>query len=391
MQIEWFLLKPVSPSVLFDTLMSLYGYAGGERATVSAGKVDRDSPLVSGIRVLLVEDNEVNQQVATELLESEGAKVTIANHGAEAVKILTQNNQPPSFDVVLMDLQMPEMDGIAATRLLRVQPHLKNLPIIAMTAHVMAEEVQRCLDAGMNHHVAKPIDPDSFFATLARWTRANQTEFQDASAKTTRAEDEISLPELGGVDVAVGLRRIGGNRRLYRELLEQFAEKQKSAGDRIAAAFESGDRNQAERLAHSLKGVAGNLGIDRIFQSAGNLEKAIRDSQSGVNEMIKELTSELDRQVQTIQERLTVASEIPRKKEGSQAADPVAVSKAMTRLRDLLKASDADAREAYTGLAELLRGRVDPLRLQALSAAVRAFNFETALVELNEIAKQLGS
>ena len=147
----------------------------------------------------------------------------------------------------------------------------------------------------------------------------------------------------------------------------------------------------AERLAHSLKGVAGNLGIDRIFRSAGNLEKAIRDSQNGVNEMVKQLTLELDRQVQTIQERLAVASDVPRKGDGSEAVDAVLVSKAMAQLRDLLKASDADACEAYTGLAELLQGSIDPSRLQALSAAVRAFNFETALVKLNEIADQIGA
>ena len=143
-EIEGSLQKPVSPSVLFDTLMSLFGAAGEEKAPAKVEKSDRDLPLASGIRVLLVEDNEVNQQVAKELLESEGANVTIANHGAEAVKILTQGNQPPPFDVVLMDLQMPEMDGLTATSLLRAEPHLQRLPIIAMTAHVMAEEVQRC-------------------------------------------------------------------------------------------------------------------------------------------------------------------------------------------------------------------------------------------------------
>jgi two-component system sensor histidine kinase/response regulator len=391
MEIEGILHKPVSPSLLFATLMSLFGVAGEEKAPKSAGKNEGDLPLASGIRVLLVEDNEVNQQVATELLESEGAKVTIANHGAEAVKILTQGNQLPPFDVVLMDLQMPEMDGLTATRLLRAKPHLQELPIIAMTAHVMAEEVQRCLEAGMNDHVGKPIDPGSFFATLARWTRAHQREVADVPARAAGAEDETILPEIEGVDMAGGLQRIAGNKRLYRDLLARFAVKQKSAGGRIATAIESGDRHQAERLAHSLKGAAGNLGINHIFHLAGNSERAIRESLDSVEGMVKELTSALDRQVQTIQGALKVATPIAGKPDDARSVDPIAVSAAVARLRKLLETSNAGAPQAYANLAEILQCTVDPSRLECLRAAVNAFDFETALIKLNDIAKQYGA
>ena len=113
----------------------------------------------------------MNQQVATELLESAGASVTIANHGGEAVRILMEGEQPPPFDVVFMDLQMPEMDGFTATTLLRTRPQLQELPIIAMTAHALVEEQQRCLQAGMNDHVSKPIDPDALFTALMRWSK----------------------------------------------------------------------------------------------------------------------------------------------------------------------------------------------------------------------------
>src|SRR5262249_31533303 len=157
---------PVTPSVLLDTLMNLFSTAGMEKIPVAAVKAEHAVPLASGLRVLLVEDNEVNQQIATELLESEGAKVALASNGAEAVRVLTEGDQPPPFDVVFMDLQMPEMDGFTATRLVRAQPHLQRVPIIAMTAHVMADEAQRCLEAGMNDHVGKPIDPEALFATL---------------------------------------------------------------------------------------------------------------------------------------------------------------------------------------------------------------------------------
>ena len=163
--IDSYLLKPVNQSLLYDTLVDLFGVGGLEDHR--SRKVDVAEHDATGIRVLLVEDNEMNQQVATELLESAGALVTIANHGGEAVRILTAGNQVPPFDVVFMDLQMPEMDGFTATKLLRSDPRLQKFPIIAMTAHALVEERQRCLDAGMNDHVSKPIDPDNLFSTLA--------------------------------------------------------------------------------------------------------------------------------------------------------------------------------------------------------------------------------
>ncbi|HTP34420.1 MAG TPA: response regulator, partial [Candidatus Acidoferrales bacterium] len=167
--IDGYLLKPVGASLLYDTLISLFGTAEAEAAATHVSREEAQAYDASGVRILLVEDNEMNQQVATELLESAGAKVTVANHGGEAVKTLREGPDPPAFDVVLMDLQMPEMDGFTATRLLRADPRFKDLPIIAMTAHALVEERQRCLEAGMNDHVTKPIEPDALFAALKRW------------------------------------------------------------------------------------------------------------------------------------------------------------------------------------------------------------------------------
>jgi PAS domain S-box-containing protein len=389
MKLEGFLLKPVSPSILFDTLMSLFGAAGEEKAAPSAARSSRELPLASSVRVLLVEDNEVNQQVATELLESEGASVTTANDGAEAVRILTQGSQPPPFDVVFMDLQMPEMDGLTATKLIRAQPYLQKLPILAMTAHVMADEIQRCLEAGMNDHVAKPIDPEAFFSTLGRWTRASQRVIPDVQVRAASARGEISLPKIEGVDIAIGLQRIAGNERLYRDLLAQFVSKQKSVCEQITAALESGDRHRAERLTHSLKGAAGNLGINQVFHSAEGLERAIRESLGGVEGMVKYLAAALDSQVRNIEEALAVATPISERPAGS--VDPVEFSAAIARLRELLMASDANAPEACAHLVEISRGTVESSRLDDLGASVDAFDFEKALVKLDEIADQCGS
>jgi two-component system, sensor histidine kinase and response regulator len=148
---------------------------------------------------------------------------------------------------------------------------------------VMAEAIQRCLDAGMNDHVGKPIDPDALFATLARWTKSRQVSTEGLATKAARTDDEVHVPEIEGVDMAGGLQRVAGNKRLYLELLGQFVARQGSAGGQIEAALENGDRKLAERLAHSVKGVAGNLGIDSLFQLAGKLQSAIHESRDDLD------------------------------------------------------------------------------------------------------------
>ena len=391
MGIEGFLEKPVTPSVLLNTLMNLFGSAGIEKVPATAKKGEHVAPLASGLRVLLVEDNEMNQQIATELLESEGAKVALASNGAEAVRVLTEGDQPPPFDVVFMDLQMPEMDGFTATRLVRAQPHLQKLPIIAMTAHVMADEVQRCFEAGMNDHVGKPIDPEAFFATLARWTRTQPGEAPNLPSRTTNRGDESILPPIAGVDVAAGLERTAGNKRLYRDLLTQFPARHESTGNRIKEALESGDQEQAERLAHSLKGVAGNLGMNQIFVLAGTLESAIRKSQAGTKGLIGELTSALDRQIRIIRAALLATTVDETTRFGARPADREQVLTAIARLRERLEASAADAPRVFAEVAEILRGTVAAWRLDALGASVKAFDFDAAISKLEEIFEQYHS
>jgi two-component system, sensor histidine kinase and response regulator len=278
------------------------------------------------------------------------------------------------------------MDGLAATKLLRAQPHLQELPIIAMTAHAMAEEVHRCLEAGMNDHVAKPVDPNTLFATLTRWIPSRERNLRDAPLRRAGAENELIPLEIEGVDVSGGLNRVSGNARLYRELLEQFVRKQVSAGTEITAALEKGDHSLAEQKAHSLKGVAGNLGIDGIFHSAGKVETAIRDSRGDLAALIEELTSFLRRQIEAIKRALSTVDS-PGEKSRT-ATDPAATRAAFDELRTLLEANDADTPRAYAALRDNLKGTVDATQLEALGGAVREFDFDLALFKLREISKQ---
>jgi CheY-like chemotaxis protein len=217
-----------------------------------------------GSRILVAEDNAINQQVARELLEGVGAAVVIADSGFAAVeKALAPG---PAFDAILMDLQMPGMDGFEAAQAIRRDRARGALPIIAMTAHAFEQEKGKCLAAGMNDHVAKPVEPARLFATLLRWVRPPSIN-PDGS--------------LAGIDVVTGLRRVGGNRGLYDRLLGTFAQRWRDAGARIAEALAVGRIDEARRLAHTLKGTAATLGIDGISAQAATLETALRPPAAG--------------------------------------------------------------------------------------------------------------
>jgi two-component system sensor histidine kinase/response regulator len=286
LQLDGFLLKPVTKSMIVDTLVTIFAEPEDRGAVGEQGETKQFCRL-AGARILLVEDNEINQQIAVELLEGAGAKVRIAGNGSQAVQILFNGPQPPPFEVVLMDLQMPEMDGYQATAKLRSDPRFGALPIIAMTAHATIEERQRCLTVGMNDHIAKPIDPAMLFATVGRFCRpptpsdGERGASVDSSSMGRVAESQVrgtsdDLPDIGSLDKKDGLARVAGNRKLYLKLLRQFVEQQGPAVGQITAALAQGDAALAERLAHTLKGVAGNIGAKAVQAAAGALEKLIR-------------------------------------------------------------------------------------------------------------------
>jgi two-component system sensor histidine kinase/response regulator len=259
------LTKPISPASLLDEIWRALGRVpDAELARTTAASA---LPL-RGMRLLVVEDNEINQQVAQELLETAGATVTVAADGREGVDALAAS--PDGFDGVLMDIQMPVMDGYEATRAIRARPEHAALPIIAMTANVMTGDREKAIDAGMNDQVAKPIDVEALFETLTRWIEPSG-EASDIAGPTELPPDD--LPEIPGVDVADGLRRVAGNVALYRKLLLSFRRKQATAVEEIRRARDTGDREQAVRLAHTLKGVAANLSIPEVEARAAEIEE----------------------------------------------------------------------------------------------------------------------
>jgi two-component system, sensor histidine kinase and response regulator len=384
--IEGYLLKPVNSSLLYDALVDLFGIAALADRPAGESRDKKKEHNATGIRVLVVEDNEMNQQVARELLENAGAVVAVANHGGEAVKILITEDRAADFDVVLMDIQMPEMDGMTATRLLRKDPRLLKLPIIAMTAHALVEERQRCLDAGMNDHIAKPIDPDDMFRTLLRWATPRTEAHSEPVSRVVEAGGEVALPTITGVNVSEGLNRVAGNRRLYRDLLSQFAAKQANTAAQIAAALESGDSKIAERIAHTVKGVAGNLGITEVYVSAQELEKAIRESLNS-SSILDHFAVVLSAQAKAIQNALDNSKSTQRHDEVTEPYDAERAAQAISRLKALLELSDGNAYEALPELRNATAGVAAEEHLAALQEAIDDFDFESALHNLDTVAQ----
>ena len=278
-RLDGLLVKPVSPSSLFDAIMQAFG-KGEDRRMAKTSQANKEADMarpIRGARILLVEDNEINQQIADEILTGAGLRVSIANNGKEAVQAVTEG----AFDAVLMDIQMPVMDGYIATREIRKDDRFKDLPVIAMTASAMVQDRENAIEAGMNDHVSKPIDIDELFSTLLKWVHPREGEMPDDSAPVLEKKSkDDEIPELEGIDTKSGIARVGGNKKLYRKILIKFYTDYSEATTEILDAIGQNDQELARRLAHTVKGVSGNIGAGDLQEIAGQLESAITDGET---------------------------------------------------------------------------------------------------------------
>ena len=381
------LIKPVTPSMLFDSAIAVLGADQEKVQDVQAGPTPELSRL-RGARVLLVEDNELNREVALGLLSDADLSIDVAENGQVAVQMTATEK----YDLVLMDMQMPVMDGIAATRAIRSNAELRTLPIIAMTANVMAHDIEQCVEAGMNDHVAKPIDPDALFAALLRWIKPRNAESlsqkhappvpSQPAPPTASDFDPLEIP---GIDTKSALRRTGGNRKRYESLLRRFAEPSTGAVEEIRAALAAGDTATAARAAHSLKGAAANLGAGALAAVAARAETAVTTGQ-GVDEVLHALAVSFEAVARAIN------SALPAEQFAGVAAAPAdlaTVVEPLTRLRVLLKNDDGDAADFILDALPRLSKVLTALEINTLTGLVGNFNFEAALLSLSDIADRL--
>ena len=338
---------------------------------------------IRGARVLLVEDNALNREVAGELLRAAGLFVDAARDGQQGLeRMLSQH-----YDLVLMDMQMPVMDGLRATRLLRQQPGYADLPIIAMTANVTAADRQRCLDAGMNDHVAKPMEPECLFEVLLKWIKpALRPAPAPVPTPAVPAWDDVALPQVAGLDVVTGLRRVRGNKPFYLSLLRKFVQGQASVPVDVRASLYIGNRDEAQRIAHSLKALAGSVGAAGIQHSAADLEAAIRDGQT--LQMLEVSIGSLERQLTPFIACLRAC--LPwHEVLGTDAPVDMAVLRAVCRrLARLLAQDNLEAAEMFVENEDLFQ-RAFGEAYERMEAEVRNFNCQRALEHLKQAAQNL--
>jgi len=382
--IEEVLVKPVLPALLLGTLQAAFGEQSSARP---ARKYDVDGDVkalavLRGAHVLLVEDNEINQELALELLVSNDLSVEVANNGQEALDMLAERD----YDGVLMDCQMPIMDGYTATRAIRLQEEFAKLPVIAMTANAMAGDREKVIDAGMNDHIAKPINVRDMFATMAKWIKPSGNHQQTTAIDPVSEEsDSASLPELEGVDTESGLAVIQGNLKLYRKLLFKFRDSQSDFVAQFRAATNApGDPDIQERYAHTLKGIAGTIGAKGVQNTAAKLEKACREKRA--NDEIEQCLLSLQGELTVVMQSLSCIPEQKKSRPLNSSVSPVSdMNTVLTKLRVLLKESNPEAADLADELEQCESNDNNNLLVSSLIKAIEDYDFEEALAMLENI------
>ncbi|MBT3346807.1 MAG: response regulator, partial [Gemmatimonadetes bacterium] len=403
------LVKPVNPSLLFDAAIRALGGTpeveqAHAHATLAGGDVDLSS--IRGTRILLAEDNLLNQQVAKEILTDAGLQVDLAENGRQALEMATTGD----YAVVLMDVQMPEMDGEEATREIRKIEALAQLPILAMTANAMAQDRERCLEAGMNDHIAKPIDPDELFRALLQWVPSSTPDSVSSVAPDqtsgsapgpTVGLPSIALEEIVGLDTQGGLSRVLGKRDLYERLLRQFVTGPESQTiDTVRRLWAEGDTDGATRAAHSLKGVAGTLGAGELQNRAAALEATLAagTADAEIELLLADVDAELTRLLGALAAVFGDKDEaVTRSPDGTEPvadAEPApdidwdAARQAVAELEPLLELEDAAAMDVFSLHAEILRAALGADAV-AVESATTGWAFHDALTALRAARERI--
>jgi CheY-like chemotaxis protein len=346
------------------------GHAGPVTARLSRRnrEAEQAAARVRGAHVLVVEDNKINQELTTELLSSQGMSSEIAANGEEAVEKVRAGN----YDLVLMDCQMPVMDGYEATRKIREDGRFAALPIIALTANAMAGDRQLTLESGMNDHIAKPVDIAEMLVTMARWV---EIEGDRTIGATTESTEVIESPdiEIPGIDTTAGLARALGDAPLYRRLLVRYEEQLTDFDETFRSSFDSGDTKEARRAVHTLNGVSGSLGAQAIHEAAMTVENAVVAG-SYDHEQLAPLTREISQVLPGLAAYLADQTDEDVEETSGEALDDV-----IRQLTDYLESSSVDAAGYFEQHEGLLKRSLSGAVFARLQKAIPAYDFDTAI------------
>jgi CheY-like chemotaxis protein len=386
--------KPILRTDLIAAIKRSLGFnQENEQTNANNSATDIAIEKLRGANILIVEDNLINQELASALLSSNGMKTTLACNGKEAIDALQQS----TFDGVLMDCQMPIMDGYEATKALRKMSQFKSLPILAMTANAMVGDREKALACGMNGHIAKPIRVEELFITMSKWIMPASPVLLPMKKviKTPNKALINLLPEIPGIDIQTGLNICQNNLSLYLKLLEAFYNNEKQFVDNFRQEFSSNDPQGPCRLAHSLKGSAGNIGANSIQQAAATLELAC-DEHTRIEEMENELAlvnSALNESMQVIQsidfkvlnDAITKDRDMVLPSQGKK----LNMTAELDKLKELLMENNAEAGDQLKHIVLTLNQEDSTLAIEKLGNAIDIFDFDLAIELFNAISFEL--
>ena len=385
--INAFLTKPIHQSTLFNAIMDTFGKKAlkiEEKENHITTRASIYKNFLRGIRILVVEDNLTNQEIALAILEGAGIVVEIANNGKKAVEAV----QKSCFDAVLMDIQMPEMDGYEATRMIRKDSKFESLPIIAMTAHAMKGDEEKCLEAGMDGYISKPISQDRLFHTiwkLVERQKKTPCPSEPKAIDVTLAETR-GLPEkLPGINIQEALSALNIDKDVFRHILIGFLKNNKESANKIRNAFDKKDWESLVHLAHSLKGSAGSIGADKLYKAAMDLEIASKEAavKSPALSLIDELDTSLGEVLRSLQ-TLFDARESEALCVGSDSLDKPKLKQELRQLADALKMADP---EVIRRQMKKVMEHAENSALQELESRINNYDYDEALETINRKLK----
>ncbi|MCP4115344.1 MAG: response regulator [Desulfobacteraceae bacterium] len=345
---------------------------------------------IKGARILLVEDNRLNQQVAVELLEQAGMQVEVANNGATAV----QKVKAYEFDLVFMDIEMPEMDGYEATKIIREDAKLRRLPIVAITAHAMADDERRCLEVGMNAHISKPINPELLYYTLVKLTAPGKRHLKETGTRRGNDHDGM-VPErpvprnMPGINIESGLRNVGGNKTLYRKILKNFHSDYSDVMQTIRHAFDKDNADDVKEMIHTIKGVSGSIGADDLHGISKEIDTCLKmrkiDTMDAMLDTLKEsfdivFNTIEDLEAQENGEKHIMAAPEP---------DKTGLLPALTELDGLLGQAHSKSEQRFNSLKSAVNSAGLREQAHTLGAYIENFDFEEARDVVREIINDL--
>ncbi|MBF0226105.1 MAG: response regulator [Desulfobacterales bacterium] len=393
--INAFLTKPIKQSILFDTIIEVlrkkFNFIESNNLSFFTQTSQLENTIIpKNVKILLVEDNPINQEVACEILKDAGIQVNIANNGKEAIDKVKLN----IYDAVLMDMQMPEMDGYEATKLIReweTEEKNERVPIIAMTAHAMKGDREKCLNAGMDDYLTKPIDPDILIKILDRWIKNKATKKVESNQANNKTYDHKNMKS-DPINIEAGIKRVAGNQKLFFKLLKEFYSSYINLVDNVKKHLTKNELEKARILIHTIKGVSGNLSADRLHNISKELELCIKEKKlKDISNKISKFESEMNQLLDFIKNMETIT-----KKDDNtvlhqgKTADLKDVKTKINNLMILLEESNMEAETALQSLKQALAPYELVNDIKLIEEQIDELNYTDAQNTLLSIARTLG-